>query len=363
VPDTPGIPHRRLRLSVASGVGLVVVTVLALLSVRIFVAAHRPLSWAAAAVVGAVVLDPLVDRLAPRIRRLPAVLLCFAVLGGSVVGLAYLVLRDVDAAVDRLGASAPQAAEEIEARDDQVGEVARDLRLAERVDDFVEALEERFSAGGGGQEAIRSGALTAPTYFAGAILTVFLLSYGPRLGGAALDQLPADRRAPTAAVLGGAARRANRAGLLTLADALVVGILAGAVARIIDLPAPAVLGLIAAIAAVLPHIGILLGWAPIALLTLGFQSGSLAVLVIGGGVALQLTDTFVVRRAIDRHVHVGLLVPFVVLLLAYSVYGIGAAVFALAYAIFALAVLDELAARADVEAVLAGEPLALPAAT
>jgi hypothetical protein len=53
----------------------------------------------------------------------------------------------------------------------------------------------------------------------------------------------------------------------------------------------------------------------------------------------------------------------VVLLLAYSVYGIGGALFGLAYAIFALAVLDELAARADVEAVLEAEPLALPAAT
>jgi predicted PurR-regulated permease PerM len=344
-------------------VGLVIAVVAALFSVRIFVAAHRPLSWAAAGIVGAVVLDPFVDRLARRIRRVPAVLLCFVVLGGAVVGLAYLVLDDIDAAVARLQDTAPEAAAEIEARDDQVGEVARDLRLSERVDDFVEALVERFGESGGGQEAIRTGALTAPAYFAGAILTVFLLSYGPRLGKAALDQLPPDRQVSTAAVFGGAIHRARRAGLFTLADALVVGILAFVVARLIDLPAPAVLGLVAAIAAVLPHIGILLGWAPVALLTLGFDPGPAAVLVVGGAVALQLTDTFFVRRAIDRHVHVGLLVPFVVLLLAYSVYGIGAALFGLAYAIFGLAVLDELAARADLEAVVAAEPLALPAAT
>ena len=42
---------------------------------------------------------------------------------------------------------------------------------------------------------------------------------------------------------------------------------------------------------------------------------------------------------------------------------IGHSLFGLAYAIFALAVLDELAARADVEAVLEAEPLALPPAT
>ena len=337
-----------------------VAAVAALFSVRIFVSAHRPLSWAAAAVVGAVVLDPFVDRLARRIRRVPAVLLCLVLLGGAVIGLAYLILDDIDNAVARLEDAAPEAAAEIEARDDQVGEVARDLRLSERVDDFVEALVDRFGESGGGQEAIRAGALTAPTYLAGAILTVFLLSYGPRLGSAALDQLPEDRRRSTAAVLVGAANRARHAGLLTLADALVIGIVAFVVARAIDLPAPAVLGLVAAVAAVLPHIGILLGWSPIVLLALGFEPGPTAVLVAGGAAALQLTDSFVVRREIDRSVHVGLLAPFVVLLLAHSVYGIGAALFGLAYAIFALAVLDELAARADIEAAAAG-PLALPA--
>lgn len=347
MPATNGIPHRRLRLSTASGVGLVLVTVAGLFAVEVFQAAHRPLSWAAAAVVGAVVLDPFVDRLAPHIRRLPAVLLCFVVVAGATVGLAYLVLDGVDDAVGRLEETAPDAAAEIEARDDRVGQVARDLRLVERVDDFVEAVVERFGESGGGQEAIRTGAITAPAYFAGAILTVFLLSYGPRLGRAALDQLPEDRRAPAAAVLGGAARRANRAGLLTLADAVAVGLLAGLAARLLDLPAPAALALLAAIAAVLPHIGILLGWTPIVLLALGFESGAAAVVLAGVAVALQLTDTFLVRRAIDRHVHVGLLAPFVVLVLAYSVYGIGAAVFGFAYTVFALALLDELAARAD----------------
>src|SRR5690606_10584594 len=158
--------------------------------------------------------------------------------------------------VDRLEETAPEAAAEIEARDDRVGEVARDLRLVERTDDFVAALVERFGEGGG-QEAIRTGALTAPAYFAAAILTVFLLSYGPALGRAVLELLAEERRTTTAAVLGGAARRAHRAGVLTLADAVGVGLLAYAAARLIGLPAPAVLALVAAIAALLPHIGIL----------------------------------------------------------------------------------------------------------
>lgn len=361
MPETRGTPHRRLRLSAASGAGLVAAAVLANFAVDLFVAAHRPLSWAAAAVAGAVVLDPFVDRLSRRIRRVPAVLLCFTVLAASTLGLAYLVLDDIATAVERLEETAPEAAAEIEAREDRVGEVARDLRLVERTDDFVEALVERFGDSGGA-EAIRTGALTAPAYFAAAILTVFLLSYGPRLGNAALAQLPDERRTTVAAVLGGAVRRAHRAGLLLVADVVTVGLVAYAVARLIDLPAPTVLALVAGIAAVLPHIGILIGWLPMVLLALGFEPGTTTVVVVGGALALQLTDTYLVRRAIDRHVHVGLLAPFVVLLLAYSVYGIGAAVFGMAYAIFLLAVLDELAARADLDAAASAAPLALPPA-
>ena len=40
--------------------------------------------------------------------------------------------------------------------------------------------------------------------------------------------------------------------------------------------------------------------------------------------------------------NIGLLVPWVVVLLGYTVYGIGGAAFGLAYAVFGLAVLDRL---------------------
>jgi predicted PurR-regulated permease PerM len=334
------VPRRTVRLSTASGVVAVALLVAGVLAVRIFVAAHRPLSWAAAAVVGAAVLDPVVEVLAPRIRRVPAVLLCFLVAGTAAVGLAYLVLHDMDQAVDRLAAVAPDAATAIEERDDRLGQLARDMDLTNRVDDFVDALEERFGESGG--EAIRSTALTAPAYFAGAILTVFLLSYGPRIGAAAIMQLPIERRPVVRRVLGRASRRARHAGLLIILDGVVVGVLSWATCRALDLPAPAALGLVAATMAILPHVGILLGAVPVALLALGLSSGPAATAVIAVAIALQALDSLVVRPRIDRYVHVGLLTPVVFLVLAHAVYGVGAAVFGFAYVVFAIAVLDEL---------------------
>lgn len=336
------MPSRRtIRLSPAAGVSMVAAAVLTWLAVRTFVAAHRPLSWAAAALVAAVLLDPVADRLATRIRRVPAVLLCFLVAGGAVLGVAYLAFDDLDAAVGRLREAAPGAAERIEARDDQVGQFARDLHLVARINDAMEGLEQRVGSGG---EVIRSTALTAPTYLVGAILTVFLMSYGPGIGAAALAQLPDRRRPRVREVLVRSARRARAAALLTVADCLGVGIVVWLAAIVLDLPAPAAVGLVAGVVTVLPHLGIVLGSVPLILLTLGLNSGLQAGIVTLGVVALQAFDSLVVRRRIDRLVRLGLLAPWVVALLAHAVYGVGAAAYGLAFALFGLAVLDELSA-------------------
>jgi predicted PurR-regulated permease PerM len=355
VDERPG-NRRTVRLTPTSGVWIVAVLVGAVLASRVFVAAHRPLSWAAAAVVAAVVLDPVVDLLARRIRRVPAVLLCFLVVGASVLGIAYLVFDDVEQAVDRLEESAPAAAASIEERDDRLGQLARDMDLTARADSFVAALDERFGDSGG-EEVIRSTALTAPAYLAGAILTVFLMSYGPKLAGAGVAQLPSRHRLRAATFLSRATTRARHAGLLTVADAVANGVLVGLVTWSLDLPAPAAIGLLATVAGVLPHLGILLGWAPVVVLALGLESGPVAGIIAAGAVGLQVLDSLVVRRRIDRYVRIGLLAPFVVILLAHAVYGVGAALFGFAYAVFAMAVLDELVAEAgDTTTVLPGEP-------
>src|SRR3546814_12737331 len=76
----------------------------------IFVAAHRPLSWAAAAVVAAVLLDPLVDHLARHIGPPVAVLLVFVGIGALRVGTTYLVFDRVAEDLGLLEKQAPPPA-------------------------------------------------------------------------------------------------------------------------------------------------------------------------------------------------------------------------------------------------------------
>jgi predicted PurR-regulated permease PerM len=315
-------------------IGLIVAT-------RIFVAAHRPLSWALAAVVAAVLLDPVVDRLSRHIRRAPAVALTFLALAAISVGTAYLVFGDVEHALDQLQVSAPEAAAQIEDRTDGLGELARDGRLVQRVDSFVAVLEERVT---GGDEVLRTTAGSGPSYFVGAILTIFLMTFGPRMAAGALAQDPDEaRRNRVAAVSGPAISHARRAIVLTSGVALLQGLVVTAIAQELELPAPAALGFAIAVLALLPHVGLIVGSVPFLLLTLGLRSATAGLLLAVAVVVVQALDSMYVRPWIaHRSVQVGLFVPWVVALLGYAVYGIGGAAYAVLVSVLGLAVLDGL---------------------
>ncbi len=333
-----------VRITARSAVLGVLVLVGAVVAQRVFVAAHRPLSWAAAAVVVAVLIDPIVDLLDRHIPRLAAVIVALVVVGGATVGVTYLAFDDLADGLDRLGRAAEDAAARLEARDDSVGDLARDVEAARRVDLFVDTLDERVT---GGDDVLVSTAGTAPTYLVGGILTLFLMSYGPRLAQSAVNQLPSPRqRQVVTAVVTRALNRSRRAVLLMLAEGLLVGLIVTGIAHLLDVPAQAALGLAAGLLAMLPHAGIVLGNLPLILLLLALRSDLAAIVAAVVVVACQLIDSYVVRHRISLYsVHVGLLVPWVVVLVGYSVYGVGGAGYGLAFAVFGLAVLDELGVR------------------
>jgi predicted PurR-regulated permease PerM len=271
----------------------------------------------------------------------PAVLLTFLAIGAIGVGTAYLVFDEVEQAIDRLEAEAPNAAAAIEDRDDRIGELARDFELGARVDDAVDALSERVT---GGEDVLVSTAGTAPAYLVGAILTIFLMTFGPRMAHAAIEQDPdRERRARTARVVGPAVAHARSAVLYGALEAVVVGCVVAAVATALDVPAPYAVGFTAGVLSLLPYVGLTLGCVPLLLLTLGFNSLFTAIFLLVVVIAAQLADSFLLRPHVARQsVEVGLLVPLVASLLGYAVYGIGGAVFATMYAVLGIALLDQL---------------------
>jgi len=353
-----------VRITARSAVVGVLVVVAGIVAQRVVVAAHRPLSWAAAAVVVAVLIDPIVNLLDRHIPRLAAVIVTLVVVGGAVFAVTYMAFDDLADGLDRLGRAAEDAAAQLEARDDSVGDLARDVDATRRVNQFVDALDERVT---GGDEVLASTAGTAPTYLVAGILTLFLMSYGPRLAHSAVEQLrsPSQREA-VSDVVTRALNRSRRAVLLMVAEGLLAGLLVTGAAYLLDVPSPAALGLAAGVLAMLPHVGIVLGTLPLILLILALRSDIDAIVAAVVIIACQLLDSYVVRRRIsDYSVHVGLLVPWVVVVVGYAVYGVGGAAFAVVFAVFGLAVVDELGDRrrseeADVAPAAPAEP-AVPA--
>ncbi|MGB0114665.1 MAG: AI-2E family transporter [Ilumatobacteraceae bacterium] len=307
---------------------------------NIFNEAHQVIGWAVAASLVALMLSPVVqgmDRVMPRALAIVLTFLMVIVLGA---GLAWLYSSSVLDQVEQIQESGPSIAEEIEQRGDRVGEIAREIGLVDQVTELTDRLDERT---GSGSDAIRSAALSAPPYFVSMILTIFLLLFGPSMINGGLDQLSPDRRDRYRPALNEAARRTQAYVWASIAQGLVSGVFIWIVATMLDLPAVGLLALFGAIAALLPYLGIFVGWLPVLLLGIGVASDVEVVLVAAVALTLQVVEAFWWRRRVDeRSLHVGPAVPVVVAILGYGIYGIGGALYGCVLAVLALAVADQL---------------------
>ncbi len=343
-------PVRTVRITWRSAL-LAVSVVIGFIAIRGgFIAAHRILGWTAASAAVALVVEPLIDFLGKVMPRALAVVLTFLVIAGAAGGLVYGTVTNLDTEVNRLKDAAPGAVADLEARHDSVGRFATDIHLTERTNTFLDALDQRIGSGSG---TLAQNAPEAPIYFVAAILTIFLLVYGPGIADGAARQIDDEfRRRLFSTVLRKAAQRTRRTLAALTAQGVVVGLLAFGVATILGLPAPIVLGLIAGVAGMLPDVGILLGSLPLLALTAALESARMAGLCLAAVFALQAAEALYLRHKVNAFgVEIGPAVVWMVALLGYTIYGPGMAFYGVGYAIFALAVIDQVpAVRAELQA-------------
>lgn len=342
-------PARTVRVTWTTAILAVSVVIGFVLFRGAFVAAHRILAWTAAAVAVAVFVEPIVDKLDRWLPRALAVIVTFLAMAGVAGGLVFGTVADLDNQVSRLQRVMPEAIERLENRDDGIGSVATEVDLSRRSESFLDALDERVGSGSG---ALAENAPTLPVYFVSAILTIFLLVYGPKIAQGAVGQVAEGRRRQVFTnVLSNATHRARRTVSALLTQGATVGLLTAGTALLLDLPGPVVLGLIAAVMAMLPDVGILMGTFPTVALTAALESVPLAVVILAVALVVQLFEAFYLRRQIKAYgVDVGPAVMWIVGLVGFTIYGPGMAFYGIAYAIFALAVIDQVpAVRAELD--------------
>lgn len=336
-------PVRVVRITWRSAVAAVAAVGGFLLMRSAFVSASRVLSWAVAAAVAAVFVEPFTTWLSRFVPRVLAVLVTIGFIGTAVATIIIGSVDDLDSEVARLQATMPAAIAELEARDDEIGRIATEIGLSERAETFLAALDERV---GSASEAVVDNASALPVYFVSAILTVFLLVYGPRIATGALRQLP---RRYNQTLIQDVVTHSVQAARRTLTALIVQGLVAGgavyALARAFDLPAPAVLALIATVLGALPDVGLALGIIPTASLLAALESVTAAGVVVVAVLVLQLFEALYVRRWIRSvGVDVGPAVIWIVGLVGYTVYGPGMAFYGIVVAIFVLAIIDQVPA-------------------
>lgn len=317
-----------------------------------FIAAHRVLGWTAAAIAVAVFVEPIVEKLSRWVPRGVAVALTFLAIAGIAGGLVFGTIADLDNEVARLQEVMPDAIERLEERDDEIGRIAREIDLSRRSETFLDALDERVGSGSG---TLAENAPTVPVYFVSAILTIFLLVYGPRIAEGAVNQVAEGRRREVfTRVISNATHRTRRTVSALLTQGATVGLLVFGTALLLDLPAAIVLGLIAGVMAMLPDVGVLMGVFPTVALTAALESARLAVVFVVVALAIQLVEALYLRRQIKEiGVDVGPAVMWIVGLIGFTIYGPGMAFYGIAYAIFVLAVIDQVpAVRAELDRTL-----------
>ena len=342
----PGVALDRLRPVPAATIQLtigpqVVAVVLAGIAVGtmafgVATAARRTLGWALAAAVVAALLEPLVRMLSRHVPRVIAILSGLLLVAGLAIGVATGVLADLGNQFDRLRDEAPRAAAELE-QSDRFGEQATKFRLEDRVDELLDRLRDPTSG-----LASEKAASAASAYLVGGVLTAFLLSSGPGIGRAALDQIsdPVRRQRAREMVEIGFTNGRTYV-LFGLAQAAVVGVIAWALCYWEDVAAPIVVGVAVAALSVVPGFGILVGGSFGILLEAGLGTADGALRLTAAFVALQIANSLFSRRVVvPRSLAVGPAVIVIGVIVGFEIYGIGGAIYAVILAIFGIAILD-----------------------
>jgi predicted PurR-regulated permease PerM len=339
----------RIRVGTRSIVVAIVVIGVALMARLVVHSSTRVIGWFLAAAVVAALVAPVIQRLDRSMPRAVAVLIVVVGLAAVFGSAIYVVFSDIHTEVTRVQQAAPEVANDIEASP-RFGKTARDLNLAEHVRNFVDQLPERVQ-GGNTAQLLRATATRGVSFLVGLVLTLFMVSYGPRLITAGLRQIEdEDRRRMLERALARAYHRAWLALTGRLLRAVVVGVVAYGAARIGDLPGARVLGLFCAAWSIVPSFGIIVGAIPIIVFAGGLRGSWSAVGMVLFFFGLQVLDAVLNRVLLNAdRLAIGPIVPLLAAMLGFETNGIGGALVAVAFALFGVAVLEERSYRDDRE--------------
>lgn len=335
-------PRERLVISPRTAVMSVAIFGATLALLAVIAAAQRVIGWILVAGAVAGLLHPVVSLLARRMPRAAATAIVMLTLVGAAGAIGYGLVDDVVNQTRRLQEAGPERAASIE-RSDRFGEVAREIKLAERTDRFLKGLPARLR-GGTTAEAIQAAATRGVAFLATGVLTIFFLQHGPRLARGARNQVyDADRREHLETLAVAVYHRAFAYATSSLGMSLAAGLFAYLAARMAEVPGPAALGVWVGLWDLVPLAGAFIGAVPIVVLAAA-TSGDRAVVLVLAFVVYQMIENILVQRSVQTStVRVGPFVTIAAGLVGVELSGVAGALLAVLAATIALTTLDQIA--------------------
>lgn len=252
--DAPAPPTRRVTIDISGwAVAKIVVGLLALAFLGDLAGRMRDVFvWLLAAAFLAIALNPLVERLEPRIGRRPAATVVFL---GFVIGFLAVVAAFVApfvTQVDELSTGLPQAISDAQ-HNSTVQRLDARFHIAQHAKEHLDTLPNIVF---GAADTVLGGAVAVSTIF---FLTLFLLYELPSIASVALNQIPPKRRPRVVA----AAQHMNRNIGGYVAGNLVISLICGVVTTlslyVLGVPYSLALGVFMAVFDLIPLVGATIG--------------------------------------------------------------------------------------------------------
>jgi predicted PurR-regulated permease PerM len=349
-------PRQTLTVDVSgAAVAKIVVGLLALGLIAGLMARMRDVFvWTLAATFLAIALNPLVERLEPRLGRRPA---ATAVFLGFVIGFVAILAAFVApfvTQVDALSTAVPQAISEAK-HNSTVKRLDNRFHIANHAKQHLDTLP---SVVFGAADRVLGGAVAVSTIF---FLTLFLLYELPGIARVALSQIPPKRRPRVIA----AAHHMNRTIAGYVAGNLVISLICGTVTTlslyVLGVPYSLALGVFMAVFDLIPLVGATLG--SFVVIASGFifvdvRAGVILFVIVN--VYQQVENHILQPLVYGRTVQIPSLTVLIAVLCGGAALGLIGALLAIPIAATIQAVgselLEERAARLDGRAVAGGVP-------
>lgn len=297
--------------------------------------------WFTQAAVVAALAYPVLQRLRRHMPTFAAILLLtfgFLLVVAATLGLGFTELQ---AESVRFRDGVPPAMRELESTDG-IGHLARELHLADAVQEFADEVVDTFRLDDSSlADLAKKVSEDISIGFIGWVLAVMLVFTGPSMVKGVLSQVPSARRAGYEEVLSGAYARCCTYIGLTGARAAAAFVVVFASAELLGLDMPGLLAVFAALAALIPYVGIIVAALPVALMSL-IDGPVGAPVILAVALVLQVLDVVFVQRFIQRRsMDLGLFVTVTAAVFGFALRGPGGAIVALVVMAMVMAIVQD----------------------